>query len=70
MTADTHTETKKDVCFLCKKKFSLDMLYYCFCDTTVCQKCIPKLISKEDYWACPNCKTELKIAESKLIRVS
>ena len=68
MTENTNTEIKKDICFLCKKKFSLDMLHYCFCDTIICQKCISKLKNKDDYWVCPNCKTELKIAESKLIR--
>ena len=69
MTAyNSPNTTKKNICFLCKKKFSLDMLYYCFCDIVVCQDCISKHCQKADYWVCPNCQMELKIADSKLIR--
>lgn len=69
MTApNSSITTKKNICFLCKKKFGLDKLYYCLCDIVICLDCISKHCQKEDYWVCPNCQNTLKIADSKLIR--
>jgi len=57
-----------DNCFKCKLETDLDKLYYCLCDTKICENCVSKLSKKEGYWTCPKCNSELKKSESKLIR--
>lgn len=57
-------------CYMCKDDFEkeVDMLYYCICDTALCDDCINSVKINENEWECPKCKNINKIRDSKLFR--
>ncbi|MHA1804991.1 MAG: hypothetical protein ACTSU4_10775 [Promethearchaeota archaeon] len=63
-------ETPPPVCYVCKKNFenSLEDLYYCICDISVCSNCISSVQANKTTWICPKCKNENDLQHSKLIR--
>ncbi|TXT66432.1 MAG: hypothetical protein BAJALOKI3v1_30091 [Promethearchaeota archaeon] len=63
-------EIPPPICAICKKNFkdAVDKLYYCICDTAVCEDCINTVKTAQEYWECPKCGTKNKIEETRLFR--
>ena len=61
------------VCYICKKNYENKVynLYYCICDTAVCQECINSVKVNDNEWICPNpkCNEKNDLNKSKLIRI-
>ena len=57
-------------CFICGKNCEdkLDKVFYCICDTTICDMCINSIKKNDTTWICPNCKEERDLEESMLFR--
>ncbi|MBY8982196.1 MAG: hypothetical protein KGD57_04550 [Candidatus Lokiarchaeota archaeon] len=58
------------ICYICKKDFekNVDILYYCICDISVCEKCINSVKKSNTEWSCPKCGEINNTKESKLFR--
>ncbi|MBD3194799.1 MAG: hypothetical protein GF317_07080 [Candidatus Lokiarchaeota archaeon] len=57
-------------CFICKNDFEdkVDRMFYCICDTAVCDECVNSVKNSESTWICPKCNTENNLEKSKLFR--